>query len=330
MAEGLRKAALFLRCLDPVTAGQLLKSAPPEAIKKIAAELAYLDASGVSVQEEAAKQAREFFTVLHQQKSKQNLAFLQTMLAQAMGERESSHILANLEELLDSKDPFLPVRNADVQRIAEALQGEPPQVAAMIMSELSPEKSSLLLPLLEEDVQTEAVRGMTLAAEASWTVKLRVARKVRERMAGEDGPKAAPRDEKLRKVAVLLRGLKQTQRDEMLKGIAEKDEETAQLVEKLMVIWEDLPHIADRSMQEILRGVDSRKLALALWEGDEDVVERLRGNMSERASAMLDEETSLLSNPKDEEIEEAREVILDSLRDLNKRGDLEFVEEELT
>ena len=44
--RGIRKAALLLMSLDRRTAAELLKSAEPETVKEIAAEVAYLRANG--------------------------------------------------------------------------------------------------------------------------------------------------------------------------------------------------------------------------------------------------------------------------------------------
>ena len=93
-----------------------------------------------------------------------------------------------------------------------------------------------------------------------------------------------------------------------------------------MVIWEDLIFVSDRGLQEALRTVDSRKLAMALTDASQAIVERVRTNISERARSMLEEESSLLSSPKPAEIEEAREAILDALREMNTKGELEFEE----
>jgi len=136
---------------------------------------------------------------------------------------------------------------------------------------------------------------------------------------GEDQHRA-----KLRKTAVLLRGLDASVRGALLDGIAEKDPDTRDGIEDLMVTWEDVAVLADRPLQDVLRNVDSRKLALALVEADEATANKIRSNMSERAGAMLDEETSLLSAPKPKEIAEAREGILDALRELNAKGELSF------
>ncbi|MHB0946578.1 MAG: FliG C-terminal domain-containing protein [Sedimentisphaerales bacterium] len=48
--------------------------------------------------------------------------------------------------------------------------------------------------------------------------------------------------------------------------------------------------------------------------------------MSERASAMIDEETSLMSSPKKEDTEQAREQIVSAMREMNSKGELVFAE----
>ena len=95
----------------------------------------------------------------------------------------------------------------------------------------------------------------------------------------------------------------------------------------MMVVWEDIPQIVARMLQEVLQSADSRKLALALVDAEQKVAEKIRENISERAKAMLDEETSLLSSPKQDEIQQAREDVLAPLREMNSRGELEFEEE---
>ena len=141
-----------------------------------------------------------------------------------------------------------------------------------------------------------------------------------------DVEEAAPdqQDVKLRKVAVLLRGLEPEARDSLLGAIAQKNQDSGDAVRGLMVIWEDLPAIADRSLQEVLRELDSRKMALALTDAAEAINAKFRANISERAGAMLDEELSLLSSPSTEDIQQARETVLEVLRAMNAKGELNF------
>ena len=94
-----------------------------------------------------------------------------------------------------------------------------------------------------------------------------------------------------------------------------------------MVIWEDIPQISERPLQEGLRGIEAKQLALALFGADESIAEKIKSNISERAKETLEEEASLMSAPKKDEIQEARKTIVASLRELDAKGELTFVEE---
>ena len=89
-----------------------------------------------------------------------------------------------------------------------------------------------------------------------------------------------------------------------------------------MILWEDIPLVGDRSLQQALRGVDERQLALALHEAPEEIVAKIKANISERAATMVAEEASLMSSPKKDDVRLAREKIVAALRELNRKGEL--------
>jgi flagellar motor switch protein FliG len=335
-SPGIRKAALLLMALDPSTAAELLRSANPETIKQIAAELAYLQSAG-QAPPAVERSAKEFAVMISGlgQRARREEGFVQRMLADAVGERQSKEMLREVEGILESRDPFRQVRSADVKDIATALSGESGQVASLVLSELPSAKSAALLALLPEDIRAKAVCGMTGERSVPVAARQRVAGAIHQRLqAMRTGPKEEiveeaeeeTRQQKLRKVALLLRGLGSELRDSLITGVSDQDPEVSQQVQDLMVIWEDIPILAERSLQESLRTLDSRKLALALHEADAAVIAKIRENMSERARAMLEEEISLMSKPKKEEVEEAREGLLSALREMNKAGELSFEE----
>lgn len=334
MASGARKAAMLLRTLDSSTAAELLRSAPPEAITEIAAEMAYLDAAGPETTKDSAQSIREFYGLLDKRGGPVGgSSFLRDMLQGALGEQRSQELLGQVQGLVQVRDPFLPIRSAAVQDIARAIEGESAQVVALVLGELPPQSSAALLALLDDQTRTEAIRSMTAGQDISPQARMRVATVVQNRLqsfrgaaAAGGGAGPAGQRQQLRKVAILLRGLNTELRDVMVKAIADQDGGTASSVQELMVTWEDLPSVADRSLQEAMRGVDSRVLALALVKAPEEIVKKIRSNISERAAAALDEEASLLSSPKTEDVQQARDQIVQALREMNSRGDLRFEE----
>ncbi len=332
--SGARKAAMLLMNLDPSTAAELLESTGPEMLTEIAVEVAFLDQGQSGTNAVSQEPIREFFGLLNGQGSMSNGGdFAKQMLQIVLGEQESQEVLTKVDQRLKVLDPFREIRSAEATSIAEALSGESAQAASVVLSELPPNKSTQLLALLDDVTRVQAVACMTGAQEISPTAKLRIAGVVQSRLeqaaknketGGGGGAKQS--EARLRKVAVLLRGLEVDVRNQMIESLTEQDSEAASGVQAAMVIWEDMGLVAERSLQEALMSVDSRKLALALVDADEQTLEKINNNMSERARTMLEEEVSLLSKPKANEIEPAREEILNVLREMNKRGELEFEE----
>lgn len=288
-SNAIRKAALLLMSLDPGTAAELLKAARPDIVPEIATELAYLGATGQHADALKLAPAEEFFGMIRGTGQGGNLeTFMRRMLEGAVGEKESKELLTEVRRRVDVRDPFIPIRAADAGTLALALEGEHPQVSALVLSELPPDKSAALIPLLSDSVRVEAVRHMTAGTLASPEAQTRIAAIVRKRL---DGLRAAPgagdagRPEgRLRRVAVLLRSIKTELRDSLIKAIGEQNADTAASVQNLMVVWEDVPLVSDRSLQEVLREVDARQLALALSGADPAMDRKIRANVSERTA----------------------------------------------
>ena len=342
-SEGARKAAMLLMTLDPPTAGELLRSATPETVTEIAAEVAYLSQAGAAAVD-TSEGAWEFIEFLHNRAVKtSDDNFAKQMVQIALGKEQSQQVLLEIDDRVIAMDPFRKIREAEAKAIASALAGESAQTVALVLSELAPQKSTELFQLLDEAVRSQTVARMAAVREISPKAKRQLAGIVQGRLekaaadraaAGQadqapvdDDDDGAGVDQQHRKVALLLRGMELEQRTELMTALAKQDSESADGVRKMSMVWEDLLLVEDLCIQEALRSVDSRKLALAMIGVASNVLERVLTNISERAKAMLEEEESLLSSPKDDDIQQARESILDALRAIDAKGELTFKED---
>lgn len=331
---GKQKAAMLLMTLDAATAAELLKGIDPQVVQELAVELAYLDTTGYRRSQQSVDLARQFYSSL-QQKEKEEFqlnSFLKEMLRSSVGSDRAEQIQGRLKDLLHKRDPFIPIRSVDSQTLASVLEGEHPQAAAVVLSELPAKKSSEVIGLLGEGVRVSAIRRMTnyetVAADAKMRIAETVWRRIETSKSSQTSVAIQVRPEQsLRKVAVILRSLGKELRDGLLGSIRGKDDKAGEMVASLMIVWEDITQIADRPLQGALRGIEARKLALALYKADEVINKKIRSNISERAAATVDEETSLMSAPKTKDIEDAREEIVRTLREMNEKGELSFVEE---
>jgi len=329
---GKQKAAMLLMSLDAATAAELLKGLDAEVVQELAVELAYLDAAGHHSSKQSLELARQFCTSLQTNKGFHLNSFLKQMLKSTVGDEKAGQIRTQIQSLLHKRDPFISIRSIDAHTIASVLETEHPQAAAVVLSELPAKKSSEVIGFLGEGIRLSAISRMASCKAVTVEAKTRIAETVCRRLdaitaGGAGGALAARPEQALRKVAVILRNLGKELRDGLLGAIQDKDDKTGEMVANLMIVWEDILLVADRSLQEALRGIDSKKLALALQKADDAIVEKIKSNISERAAAALDEEASLMSAPSKKDVEEAREEIVQVLREMNEKGELTFIED---
>ncbi len=326
---GKQKAAMLLTSLDVGTATELLQGFEPEAIKDLAVELSYLDATGHCTDQQNQAVAREFYEALQVKPKFQIESFLDSVLKGTVGEQKTMQIKKDLQSLLRKKDPMLVARTTNTETLANVLETEHPQAVAVILSELPPKQSSEILGELPEGVRLSTISRMTNINAVPPAAKARIAEMVSEKIGSalasqETGVVRETSEQSIRKVAVVLRNMDTDARDNVLSAVGDSDPEKADSVREMMVVWEDVASVADRSLQEALRGVEEQKLALALHEADQAIVDKIKGNISERAASMVDEEASLMSAPKKNDVREARETIVGLLRNINSKGELMF------
>jgi flagellar motor switch protein FliG len=323
---------MLLMSLDPATATDLLKGLPHDEIEKIGIELARLNTSGLRDGNEEINVAREFVQSLQGAHSQRITlrSFLNETLPALVGKEGAEQVQSRIAKVTAKKDPFAVIRSASTDELVLALEGEHPQTIAVVLSELAPKKSQEVLSLLSEELRLKAVRKMTSQDRLGGGVRERIASMVSVRLKNFEGETLLERPERreqaLRKLAIVLSGLERKLRDQLIDEIKTLDEETCRKIRNLMVTWEDIPTIADRSLQEALRSVEAGTLAVALYGADATLVQKIRSNISERLAAMLDEEASLMQEPLPKEILEARDAIVQPLREANEQDKLRFVQ----
>lgn len=330
---GKQRAALLLTSLDAATAAELLKGIDSKTVQELAVEISYMDANGHRTVRETTDVVRQFCKSLQEESGFGFRSFLKEMLRSAVGEEQAGRIQREIQALLQKRDPFLSIRSADLQILTSILETEHPQAVAVVLSELPPKRGSEVLGQLSEEVRISAISRMTSVGSIPAEAKMRIAQMVRTRIeavlaAQQAGTGLQIRPEQsLRKVAVLVRSLDRQLRDGVLQAIGQKDEQTSRKVEDLMVMWEDLPLVDDRTLQEVLRCMTEKDLALALHDAPEEIRTRAESNISERMVAAVAEEASLMSSVKKEEVHQARERIVAVLRERLKMDKLTFVGE---
>ena len=99
-------------------------------------------------------------------------------------------------------------------------------------------------------------------------------------------------------------------------------------VKSLMFVFDDLINVSDRDLQKLLSQIDQRDLILSLKGSNEELHDKLMGNVSDRAAAAIKEELELLGPVKMSEIEEAQRRIIEEAQNLEEREEISLAKGE--
>ena len=109
---------------------------------------------------------------------------------------------------------------------------------------------------------------------------------------------------------------------EMLEALKGSDEELGDEVSDLMLVFEHLRNVDDRSMQRLIREVSTDDLMIALKGSDPELMDKFLDNMSSRAADMLVEDMEAKGPVKLAEMTEAQKKILVVAKKLEEDGEI--------
>lgn len=232
--------------------------------------------------------------------------------------RSGSDILG---KLADSPNPFAFVKSMDVEILGQLFADEHPQVAAQILSHQSPEFSASVLKRLDEDLQADiSVRIATLGRTTPEVVE-HFAAAVRERLGHAPAQRLVERSG-AESLASLLNNASKEMEQAIMERLKEVDPELAERVQALMFVFEDIAALDDRSIQAILKDVETTDLATAMKGVAQNVADVVFRNLSKRAGESLAEEIDLMGPVRRSEVAEAQARVVAEIRRLEEAGEI--------
>lgn len=331
--KGFQKASLLLTMLDSQTAMELLKGQPPELIQKIAVELSTLDAQKDKDIQPALQAAQEFYKELAGAANQLHVkSFINQLLSSIGGKEKAAETQTRLRQAMMEKDPFMALSSASPAQLADILSQEPAQTVAIVLAALPARLATDVISRLPPEKSQEVLVRMTQPIEISGKIARRIGEMICKRLnelAAEQTPLVQDKNNRqmLRRVALVLSGLEKDKREAMLAIIQKSNPDTATTIRALMVTWDDIIKIENKSLQQALRNIEASTLAKALHNADPAIKEKIMANISERMKEMIAEEAALMGEPRKKDVLAAREEVAKPLREANEAGELLFIEE---
>jgi flagellar motor switch protein FliG len=316
---GRQKAAIFLVSLGSEVSSEIFKHLREDEIEQLTFEIARLDRIEP---EDRDKVLQEFQEMMMAQEFIQNggIDYARDVLERALGTQKAIDIVNRLTSSLQVR-PFDFIRRTDPSHLLNFIQGEHPQTIALILAYLDPQKSALILSGLPHQIQADVAKRIAQMDRTSPDV-LREVERVLERklstQASEDFTSAGGIDAIVEVLNNVDRGTEKI----IIEALEEEDPELAEEIKKRVFVFEDIVLLDDRSIQKVLREVDTQDLAKALKGVDAEVQEKIYRNMSKRASALLREDMDFMGPIRLRDVEESQQKIVNIIRKLEESGDI--------
>ncbi len=316
---GRQKAAVFLVSLGSDISADVFKHLREDEIEQLTFEIARLDKIEPDDKDKVLQEfqemmmAQEFIT-------QGGIDYARDILERALGTQKAIDIVNRLTSSLQVR-PFDFIRRTDPSHLLNFIQGEHPQTIALILAYLDPQKSAQILAELPHNVQADVARRIAEMRRTSPDV-LREVERVLERklstLASEDFTQAGGIDT----VVEILNNVDRGTEKIIIEALEEEDPELAEEIKKRMFVFEDIVLLDDRSIQKVLREVDTQELAKALKGVDNEVQEKIFRNMSKRAASLLSEDMDFMGPIRLRDVEEAQQKIVNIIRKLEDAGEI--------
>lgn len=123
-------------------------------------------------------------------------------------------------------------------------------------------------------------------------------------------------------IVEILNLVDRTTEKSIIEVLEEDDPELAEEIKKRMFVFEDIVMLDDKSIQKIMREVDTSELSKALKGVDADVQDKIYRNMSKRAAALLKEDMEYMGPTRRKDVEDAQQKIVSIIRKLEEQGEV--------
>lgn len=317
--DGKQKAAVLMITLGPDVSAAILKHLREDEIDKLTLEIA--NQRKVS-QEQKDKILAEFHQMCMAKEyiSSGGLDYAREILEKALGSEKAFYIINKLTTTLQIR-PFDFARKTDPAQLLNFIQNEHPQTIALIMAYLQSDQAAAIISSLPPDRQVDVARRIATMDRTSPDVIKDVERILERKLSSlvtQDFTAAGGIDS----IVEVLNKVDRTTERTIIENLEIQNPDLAEEIKKRMFVFEDIVGIDDRSLQLVLREIESKELGLALKAASSEVAEKIYKNMSKRAADMLREEIEFMGPVRIRDVEEAQQKIVNVIRRLEESGEI--------
>jgi flagellar motor switch protein FliG len=317
--SGAQKAAVLCMALGADAAAKMLQQLSTSEMELVSREIANLPMVPPEVVDAVLNEFRDVSRTT-EASGQGGADYARQVVEAAVGPQRGKAVLEKIREPV-VESGLTRLKKATPETLNTLLRGESPQTMALVLAHLDPKLAVGVIATLAPERAAEVLYRMARMEKVSPDVLHLVEAglggnadlSLSQEMSSSGGPMA---------VAQVLNQMTGGADKALLDAIAEKGSDIADQIRNLMFVFEDLLQLDGRSMQRLLRDVDSKELALAIKAASEDLKAHILKNMSERAASALKEEVEMLGAVRVKDVENAHKSIVAVARALQEAGEI--------
>ena len=314
---GTQKSAILMMLLGEDEAAEVLKNLSPREVQHLGTAMYSVQTAD---QETVNSVLDEFLEIIKKQTSIGMGAgnYIRNVLNKALGDDKAQSVLSRITPA-SSERPIEILDWMDARSIAELVQDEHPQIVALIVSYLDYGLASDVLGLLELNLQSEVITRIA-TLEMVDPEALKELEKVMQRKFKANTSLRSSQVGGVKAAAKIMNFTKEAMERRILSDVKKVDKDLMQAIQDNMFTFENLGMSDDRSLQTLLRSVETEDLILSLKGADEVLREKLFGCMSTRAAANIQDEMEALGPIRLTEVQNAQKRIIAVARKMSDEG----------
>ena len=314
---GTQKSAILMMLIGEEEASEILKNLSPREVQHLGAAMYSVQGLGQDLVNQVLD---EFLAIIKEQTSLGLGAgnYIRNVLTKALGDDKAQSVLTRITPTSQER-PIEILDWMDARSIAELVVDEHPQIIALVMSYLDAGLASDVLLSLPDELQPDVVyRVATL--ETVQPEALRELEDVMQRKFKSNATLRASQVGGVKAAAQIMNFTKQDTEALIMEQIGEEDRNLMQAIQESMFVFDNLLDSDDKSLQTLLRNVETEDLVLALKGSDEPLRDKLFSCMSSRAAANLADEMESLGPVRLTEVQDAQKRIINIARTMSDEG----------
>jgi flagellar motor switch protein FliG len=315
---GIRKAAIVMLLVGEERSADVFKYLSEDEIEALSKEMAALGPVPSAIGEKVMDEFHQT-TIAAEYITRGDIDYARRVLNRTLGPESARRIMDRVLRSFQSTAGFTSLEKADPQQLSKFILGEHPQTIALILAHLNPSNAAQLVTLLPDGLRVDVLTRMASLEDISPDVISRISSVIETRLRSLGG---VTREQHggVRAVAELFNRLERNVSGPVLEAIEAKRPDLAVSIRNLMFVFDDLVHVDDNGMREIVQRADKKGLTVALKGASEEIRSRFFGNMSKRAAEMLQEEMDVLGAVRLRDVEKAQQDVVAIARKLEEEG----------